>query len=101
MLVSILIVPAALVRDNVTSARMLAGAICGLAFAGPNSWLLTQSVCPKELGATASGVQNFSGNLGGIIAPALTGLIAHRTGSSVPAFIIGGLILLCGEPRIG
>ena len=96
MLMAILIVPAALVHDNVTSAWLLAGAICGLAVAGPNSWLLTQSICPKELVATASGVQNFSGNLGGIIAPALTGLIAHQTGSSASAFIIAGLILLCG-----
>jgi MFS family permease len=96
MLTAVLIIPAALVQDNVTSAWLLAGAICGLAVAGPNSWLLTQAICPKHLVATASGVQNFSGNVGGILAPALTGLIAHQTGSSVSAFIIAGLILLCG-----
>jgi dipeptide/tripeptide permease len=58
--------------------------------------LLTQTVCPKQLVATASGIQNFGGNLGGIVAPALTGLIAHRTGSSVLPFSIAGVVLLFG-----
>jgi dipeptide/tripeptide permease len=46
--------------------------------------------------ATASGIQNFGGNLGGIIAPAVTGLIAQQTGDSSLAFALAGLILLCG-----
>jgi ACS family D-galactonate transporter-like MFS transporter len=96
LLVGGLIVPAALVKDNVTSAWLLAGAVCGLGTAAPNAWLLTQAICPKDVVATASGIQNFGGNLGGIVAPALTGLIAHQTGNSALAFCIAGGILVFG-----
>jgi hypothetical protein len=34
--------------------------------------------------------------VGGIIAPWLTGAIAHRTGSFAPAFILCGFILVAG-----
>jgi dipeptide/tripeptide permease len=43
-----------------------------------------------------SGIQNFGGNLGGIIAPALTGFIAHKTQSFSLAFTISGAILIVG-----
>lgn len=96
MLTAGLIVPAAFVRDNATSAWLLAGAVCGLGVVAPNAWLLTQAICPRHVVATASGIQNFGGNLGGIVAPAVTGLIAHQTGNSILAFNIAGVILLCG-----
>ena len=45
---------------------------------------------------TVSGIQNFGGNLGGILAPALTGYIAHTTHSFALALSITGGILVCG-----
>jgi ACS family D-galactonate transporter-like MFS transporter len=96
MLMACLIVPAAFVHNNIASAWLLACAACSLGAAGPHSWLLTQAICPKQVVATASGIQNFGGNIGGIIAPAITGLIAHQTGNSALPFSIAGLVLLCG-----
>jgi MFS family permease len=94
MLVACLIVPAGIVKDNAVSAWLLAIAICGLGITAPNGWVLTQAICPKPLVATASGIQNFGGNLAGVVAPALTGFIAHTTGSFVLAFAIAGVMLL-------
>jgi MFS transporter, ACS family, D-galactonate transporter len=96
LLIACLVVPAAFVQSSVVSAWLLGCAICGLGLAAPNSWALTQAVCPKPLVATASGVQNFGGNLGGVVAPALTGLIAHHTGNFRLAFLIAGGVLVCG-----
>jgi ACS family D-galactonate transporter-like MFS transporter len=96
LLMGCLMVPAAFMRSNVACSWLLAGAVCGLGSAAPNAWLLTQAVCPKQLVGTASGIQNFGGNLAGIMVPAITGLIAHQTGKSVWAFCLAGLILLCG-----
>jgi MFS transporter, ACS family, D-galactonate transporter len=96
MLVAVLIVPAALVRHNAAAAWFLAGATCGLGVAAPNAWLLTQAICPKQVVGTASGIQNFGGNLAGIVAPALTGFLAQKAGASTWAFCFAGLILLCG-----
>jgi len=96
LLIACLVVPAGFVQSSVVSAWLLGCAICGLGLAAPNCWALTQAVCPKPLVATASGIQNFGGNLGGVVAPALTGLIAHQTGSFQLAFLIAGGVLVCG-----
>ncbi len=69
---------------------------CGLGIASPNTWTLTQAVCEKKIVGTVTGIQNFGGNLGGIIAPALTGFIAHVTNSFALALIVTGAILVAG-----
>ena len=89
-------VPAGFVKDNFVAALLLSIAICGLGIAAPNGWVLTQAICPKPLVATASGIQNFGGNVAGVIAPALSGFIAHRTGSFELAFSLSGVMLLVG-----
>jgi dipeptide/tripeptide permease len=45
---------------------------------------------------TVSGIQNFGGNVGGIIAPWLTGYIAAATHSFVLALGITGGVLVVG-----
>ncbi|MFN0110188.1 MAG: MFS transporter [Blastocatellia bacterium] len=96
MLFCCLMVPAGLVEDKMTSVWLLTIAVAGLGLATPNTWTLTQAVCEKEIVGTASGLQNFGGNLGGIIAPALTGMIAHRTGSFAVALGVAGGMLILG-----
>jgi len=90
------IVPAALVKDNGTSVWLLVTSLCGLGIAVPHTWSLTQACCSKRIVGTVSGIQNFGGNVGGIIAPWLTGAIAHRTGSFAAAFVLCGFILAAG-----
>jgi MFS transporter, ACS family, D-galactonate transporter len=94
--IALAIVPAGLVRDNGTSVWLLLISLCGLGIASPNTWSLTQACCTKRLVGTVSGIQNFGGNVGGIIAPWLTGAIAHRTGSFAAAFVLCGFILVAG-----
>jgi len=52
----------------------------------------------KERGTVTavSGIQNFGGNLGGIIAPFLTGYLADKTESFAAAFVICGALLVVG-----
>jgi MFS transporter, ACS family, D-galactonate transporter len=90
------IVPAGLVHDNGTSVWLLSTSLCGLGVAVPNCWSITQACCTKRLVGTVSGIQNFGGNVAGIIAPWLTGAIAHRTGSFAAAFVLCGFILAAG-----
>jgi MFS family permease len=94
--IALAIVPAGLVHDNGTSVWLLMTSLCGLGLAVPNTWSLTQALCTKRLVGTVSGIQNFGGNVGGIIAPWLTGAIAHRTGSFAAAFVLCGFILVSG-----
>lgn len=94
--VAMAIVPAGLVHDNGTAVWLLVMSLCGIGIAAPNTWSLTQACCTKRVVGTVSGIQNFGGNVGGIIAPWLTGAIAHRTGSFVPAFVLCGFLLVGG-----
>jgi len=94
--IAMAIVPAGLVDDNATAVWLLVMSLCGIGLAAPNTWSLTQACCTKRVVGTVSGIQNFGGNVGGIIAPWLTGAIAHRTGSFVPAFVLCGVFLIGG-----
>jgi MFS family permease len=94
--IALAIVPAGLVHDNATSVWLLSTSLCGLGLASPNTWSLTQACCTKRLVGTVSGIQNFGGNVAGIVAPWLTGAIAHRTGSFASAFVVCGFILIAG-----
>jgi MFS family permease len=94
--IGLLIVPAGMVADKHSAVLLLTISLSGLGICSPNTWTLTQAVCQKKLVGTVSGIQNFGGNLGGILAPALTGFIAHVTGSFALAFGVAGLVLLIG-----
>ena len=96
LLLCMLIVPAGMVEDRMSSVWLLAISLCGLGVASPNTWTLTQAVCSKSLVGTVSGIQNFGGNVGGILAPLVTGYIADKTGSFGLAFVICGTLLVIG-----
>ena len=96
LLVACLIVPAGLVEDRALAVRLMTASLCGLGIAAPNTWTLTQAVSAKSIVGTVSGIQNLGGNVGGIIAPALTGYIAHRTHSVALALSITGAVLVAG-----
>ena len=91
-----LIVPAGMVADKMTAVWLLTISLSGLGIASPNTWTLTQAVCAKRIVGTVSGIQNFGGNLGGILAPALTGFIAHATNSFALALGLTGVVLVGG-----
>ena len=91
-----LIVPAGLVSSKLAAVWLLTISLCGLGICSPNTWTLTQAVCEKKIVGTVSGIQNFGGNVGGIIAPALTGYIAHVTNSFALAFGVAGAVLVVG-----
>jgi ACS family glucarate transporter-like MFS transporter len=96
MLICCLIVPAGFVEDRMTAVWLLTISLSGLGVASPNTWTLTQAVSSKKLVGTVSGIQNFGGNVGAILAPLLTGFIAHFTHSFAMALALCGVILIAG-----
>jgi MFS transporter, ACS family, D-galactonate transporter len=107
MMVACLIVPAGLVADKMTAVWLLTISLCGLGVCSPNTWTLTQAVSEKKIVGRVTGIQNFGGNIPGILAPWLTGKIADTTGSFalalgvVGAVLVGGMLsywLLVNEP---
>jgi len=96
MLIGCLIVPAGMVEDKMTAVWLLTISLSGLGITSPNTWALTQTVSSKEIVGTVSGIQNTGGNIGAILAPLLTGFIAHITGSFAMALGLCGVILVGG-----
>lgn len=94
--VGCLIVPAGIVADKMTAVSLLTISLCGLGICSPNTWTLTQAVCHKKIVGSVSGIQNFGGNIGGILAPALTGFIVHTTNSFALALGLVGVVLVIG-----
>ncbi|HEX4951025.1 MAG TPA: MFS transporter [Blastocatellia bacterium] len=88
-----LVVPAGFVEDKMTAVWLLTIALCGIGIASPNTWTLTQAVCEKRVVGTVSGIQNWGGNVGGIIAPALTGLIAQYSSFATALCVVGGVLV--------
>ena len=56
-------------------------------------WAITQTLAGERLTGRWTGMQNAIGNLGGVLAPIVTGMTVDRTGSFIPAFLISaGLV---------
>lgn len=93
--IGVLVVPAALADSPAVSITFLmlaafSGISCGNMLAVPR-------ICaPDDEVALWTGVQNFAGNIGGVIAPAATGLAIAWTGSYVSSFLVVGAILIVG-----
>ena len=73
---------------------MLASASYGVFSSSP--WAIAQTIAGPEAAGRWAGMQNFIGNLSGVAAPALTGLVVERTGSFFWAFGLTAGVLLAG-----
>ncbi len=93
--VGLLIIPAALATTAAASvAFLLAASIAGI---GCGSLIAIPKICARE-GEVALwvGIMNCAGNIGGVIAPLVTGVVVQRTGSYVPAFFVVSVVLVIG-----
>jgi MFS transporter, ACS family, D-galactonate transporter len=91
----LLVIPAALVESRSASIGFLLGAsFSGIAC---GNMLAVPRICaPDDEVALWTGVQNFVGNIGGVLAPAITGVVIAQTGSYVPAFFVVAALLVVG-----
>src|SRR6185312_9294917 len=91
----LLVIPAALVESPSLSIAFLLGAsLSGMAC---GNMLAVPRICAQDDEvALWTGVQNFVGNIGGVLAPAVTGVMIARTGSYVPAFFVVAALLVVG-----
>ncbi len=77
----------------------IAALILGVIFFGvtaSNVWAITQTLAGQEAAGRWTGFQNFTGNLAGIVAPWLTGLVLQRTGNFYWAFLILAAVAFAG-----
>jgi MFS transporter, ACS family, D-galactonate transporter len=78
------------------SIAMLILATTSLGVCGSNLWAITQTLAGPHAAGRWTGVQNFVGNLSGVVAPALTGFVLDRTGQFLWPFAITAGVCLLG-----
>jgi ACS family D-galactonate transporter-like MFS transporter len=94
-IVGLLIIPAAIVESSTLSIAFLLGS--SLAGIGCGSLIAFPKICAREDEvALWTGIMNCAGNVGGVIAPLITGIVVQRTGSYVPAFLTVSVVLVVG-----
>jgi nitrate/nitrite transporter NarK len=91
----LLLIPAARADSaGAAMALIIGGSLVGLATG--NLLVILQSCAPQEEIGLWTGIENFAGNLAGILAPLVTGFLISRTGSYSPGFALAAIILLAG-----
>src|SRR6266567_8182367 len=96
ILCAALLLPAGLVSDSKVAMGLLIGACVALGLFTSNVWAITQTLAGTEAAGKWTGIQNFIGNLGGVISPIIAGLIVEQTRSFFLAFAAAAVILVLG-----
>ena len=94
-LTSLLLVAAMRTSATPVAIGLLIGAsLVGLATG--NLLVILQCCAPFDKVGIWTGAENFAGNLAGIVAPLAVGLLIKRSGSYIPGFELGAIVLLAG-----
>jgi len=95
MLLSTIILGAAVVRDPVISMALLVATSLTFGLFTSNLWAITQTLAGPEAAGKWTGWQNMFGNLAGLAAPWITGRIVDTTGQFLLAFVgvVAALVL--------
>jgi ACS family D-galactonate transporter-like MFS transporter len=85
-----------IVANHGLAVAILMLACVGMGMGTSNLWSVTQTLAGAATSGRWTGLQNFTGNLAGWIAPALIGLIVQRTGNFFWVFVITSGVTLLG-----
>jgi sugar phosphate permease len=93
---ALLLFATAYAPDPYTALALLSLAGATLGFSTPSLWVALVEATPKSMAGTMGGVQNFGGNVGGIVVSVLTGYILQATHSFFLALLAGSSSALLG-----
>jgi MFS transporter, ACS family, D-galactonate transporter len=91
---SIVIVPA--IADTSLAMAVLMFASIAYGIFASSHWAITHTIAGPLAAGRWSGMQNFTGNLAGVVAPTLTGFVIDWTGNAFWAFVVTGAVTLTG-----
>ena len=71
-------------------------AACLVGLATGNLIVILQCCAPPEHVGIWTGTENFAGNLAGVVAPLAVGFLIKSSGSYIPGFTVGSIVLVAG-----
>ena len=92
---AVFLVPCVLAGPGLATVMVVLVA-ASLGVCSSNVWAITQTLAGPRAAGRWTGIQNFVGNLGGAVAPALTGLVLGQTGHYFWTFAITAIVSLLG-----
>ena len=95
LLITAVAIPFTVAPSPWISAVSLIFAFAGIGIYVSNCWAFTQTLAGAAAGRW-TGMQNAFANLGGVIAPAVTGYLVDNTGRFSPAMLASSAILFLG-----
>jgi MFS family permease len=95
-LLSTVMVGAPIASELRTSMLLLCVGYIAFGVLASNHWAITQTLAGASAAGTWTGMQNTIGNLSGIVAPIVTGIIVKVTGSYFWAFVSPAILAVVG-----
>jgi len=95
-LCGLLLIPAVLAQ----TAGAVLGFLIGASLVGlgtGNLFAILQCCAPPDEIGVWTGVENFVGNIGGVLSPLVTGYLIATTGSYLPGFALASILLVAGQ----
>ena len=96
LLLCTLILPAAMVENPWMCIALLTAACLSFGLCTSNHWAITQTMAGPPAAGKWTGLQNAFGNLAGVAAPWITGVIVSVTGHFLYAFVAACVVLVAG-----
>ena len=90
---ALFLIPSVLAGPKLCSV-MLVLVAASLGVSSSNVWAITQTLAGPRAAGRWTGIENFVGNLGGAVAPVLTGFVLGRTGHYFWVFAITAVVSL-------
>jgi nitrate/nitrite transporter NarK len=89
-----MLLASALLPDAPTAIACLVVAFVGIGLFTANVWAITQTLAGPDAAGSWTGWQNAFGNMGGVVAPIVTGWTVSASGSYIAAFVVAAVTLL-------
>lgn len=96
LLLNTLMLPASMAESDTLSLGLFFAACFALGLTTANHWAVTQTMAGPLAAGKWTGMQNAFGNIAGVIAPLVTGIIVERTGSFYLAFVAVAVVVVLG-----
>jgi ACS family D-galactonate transporter-like MFS transporter len=94
LLLSTIILPVCIIRDEATSMTLLILACLSFGLYTSNVFAITQTLAGPRAAGKWTGLQNGVANLAGVVAPWLTGWVVQTTGEFYLAFVVAACFIL-------
>ena len=85
-----------LIHNHTIAMGILIFSCVALGMCSPNLWTMTQILAGAQTAGRWAGLENFCGNLAGILGPLLVGVIVDKTGEFFWAFAMTSAVSLLG-----